>query len=151
MKKKILAILLAVTVIGIIPLSTQAAVYQAQKDESLSYTEVITNQKLSTVTNDDGTISDIGLVTIERQPSTFSEKANGCSSGQHLNVVNNGTPETTRLHQDVHPTYCTVKTTTYWRCTNCNTTGHDDTYQLVWCPSSSISGDEISPDSPIAP
>lgn len=141
MKKKLLALLLAVTVVGIIPLSTQAATaYQTQKDDSINYTEVITNQKIVTVTNDDGTISELGLVTIEEQPSTFSEKSNGCSSGQHLNVVNNGTPETTRLHGNVHPGYCTVKTTTYWRCTNCNTTGHDDTYQLVWCPSPDIYG-----------
>lgn len=150
MKKKILALLLTATVIGAIPVAAHASSGSA-KDTSSNYNEVITNQKITTITNDDGTLSEVGMVTIENQPLSFTEKANGCSSGQHLNVVNNGTPDTTRIHGKTHPGYCTVRTTTYWRCTNCNTTGHDDTYQLVWCPSASISGDCTSPEEPGEP
>lgn len=147
MKKKFLALLLTATVLGSIPVAAHTSTSTAM-DATNSYTEVITNQKINTVTNEDGTHSEIGMVTIENQPSSFEAKANGCTSGHHLNVVNNGTPETTRLHGATHPGYCTVRTTTYWRCTNCNTTGHDDTYQLVWCPSASISGDPVSPEAP---
>lgn len=138
MKKRLFALVLTVAAIGVIPFSVYAGNTEKSYDK---FNEVITNQEITSALNEDGTTSQVGLVTIEEQPESFETRANGCSSGNHLNVVSNGTPETTRIHGAKHPGYCQVRTTTYWRCTNCNTTGHDDTYQLVWCPSSSISGD----------
>ena len=140
MKKKILTLLLTVTALGVIPFSVYVSETDTAKENECN--EVITNQKIINEKNPDGTITQAGLVTFEYQPSSSDLKAGGCSSGHHTNIVNNGTPDTTRIHGKPHPGYCQVKTTTYWRCTNCNTTGHDDKYTLVWCPSADISGDE---------
>lgn len=141
MKKRIFSFLFAITALIVLPFSVYASDQNANKKSSESI-EIITNQKIVNEENPNGSTTAIGYVTYEYQPSTFSSKANGCSTGKHLNVVNNGTPETTRIHGKVHPGYCQVKTTTYWRCTNCDTVGHDDSYKLVWCPNSNISGDE---------
>ena len=138
MKRKILSLMLVTTVISALSISAYAS---ETKNTAEEYKEVITNQRIVYETNEDGSVSQVGLVTIENQPTTSDLTKAGCLSGSHQNVVNNGTPETTRYHGTAHPGYCTVKTTTYWRCTACNTTGHDDEYTLVWCPSKDISGD----------
>lgn len=139
MKRKLLTLVLAATIIGLVPVSAYA---NSVADETENSEEVITNHEIVTEMNEDGTETQFGIVTYEQNPDEESITSAGCSSGNHLNVVNNGTTETTRIHGKTHPGYCTLRTTSYWRCTVCNTTGHDDKYSLVWCPSSSISGDE---------
>lgn len=141
MKKKVLALLLTITALGVVPFSVYAS--DAKDKGNNECKEVVTNQKVVNGENPDGTITQVGLVTFEYQPVSSDIKASGCASGYHTNVLNHGTPETTRIHGNTHPGYCQVRTTTYWICTNCNTTGHDDKYTLVWCPSADISGDEV--------
>lgn len=139
MKKKILALLLMATVVGAIPASAYASSATEKTEEA---EETITNHEIITEINDEGREIQVGLVSYEQQPDEQSITRAGCSSGHHVDVVSNGTPDTTRIHGKTHPGYCQVKTTTYWRCRACNTTGHDDKYTLVWCPSPNISGDE---------
>mgnify|MGYP001775267425 CR=1 FL=1 len=131
MKKKLLALILTVAAIGVVPISAYAS--------GDGTNEVITNQKIVTGVSENGATSEYGLVTYENQTAEMARA--GCSTGNHGNTVTNGTPETTRIHGKSHPGYCTLRTTRYWRCTLCNTTGHDDTYTLVWCTSPNISGD----------
>ena len=147
MKKKILTLLLTVTALGVIPFSVYAS--DTDTNQTNECKEVITNQKIINEKNADGTITQAGLVTFEYQPISSDLKAGGCSTGHHTNIVSNGTPDTTRIHGKTHPGYCQVKTTTYWRCKNCNTTGHDDKYTLVWCTNTDISGDESGDTSDI--
>ena len=139
MKKKILSLMLAATVVGLIPVSAYAS---NATDTTKKAEEVITNHEMTTEVNDEGRETQVGLVSYEQQSDEESMTKAGCSSGHHIDVVNNGTPDTTRIHGKTHPGYCQVRTTTYWRCRACNTTGHDDKYTLVWCPSPDISGDE---------
>lgn len=139
MKRKLLTLILAAAVVGIIPVYAYAS---NTTDYGKKSEEVITKQKVVTEVSEDGTETQLGLVTYEQQPDEESVAEAGCSGGNHLNVVNNEVSETTRIHGETHPGYCMLKTTTYWSCTACNTTGHDDQYSLVWCTSSEVSGDE---------
>lgn len=131
MKKKLLGFLLAAVVLCGVPTYAYAVNRESGSD---NFKEVITNQKVITKTNEDGTVSQVGLVTIEHQPSEEIIARAGCSTGQHT-VVSNGPADVTRIHGNVHPGYCTLRTVTYWRCIKCTTTGSDEEYTLVWCPS----------------
>lgn len=139
MKRKILTLILAATVVGLIPVSAYASDVTNKTEKA---EEVITSHKMLTEVNDEGIETLVGLISYEQQSDEESMMRAGCSSGHHIDVVNNGTPETTRIHGKTHPGYCKVRTTTYWRCRACNTTGHDDKYTLAWCTSPNVSGDE---------
>lgn len=137
-EKKLLALVLTVAAVSVVPISAYANSETSEK--------TITNQKIVQEVSENGAISEYGLVTYENQTAEMAKA--GCSTGHHGNLVNNGTPDTTRIHGPSHPGYCTVKTTTYWRCTLCNTTGQDNKYTLVWCTSPNIYGDEGETDQP---
>lgn len=135
MRKRFLSSLIVAVMVASIPFAVSANDSTAQATEQSQQNEIVASHEIVQLTNDDGTISEVGLASLELQPPSFATTANGCSMGNHLNVVNNGTTDVTRVHLPAsqHPGYCTVITTRYWRCTNCKTTGSDKDYKLVWC------------------
>lgn len=125
MKKKILISMLAVVAVGVVPLSAYAS--------NLKATEVLADHEIVKEESENGKVSEYGLVSYENQ--TTDMETSGCSTGTHKNIVYDETSETVLIHGEVHPSYCTLKTTKNWTCTACDSTGHDDEYSLVWCTS----------------
>ncbi|MGN1412222.1 MAG: hypothetical protein ACI4WH_06930 [Oscillospiraceae bacterium] len=133
MKKSVSIVMMLLTLCLTMSLSTVSAV-EVSNYELKSNEIVVSHEKVQSV-DDDGNVKEVGLASYEQQPLDFAINSNGCTTGNHLNVVSNGATDVTRIHRDSHPNWCTVEYTYYWKCTNCHTTGKDVRDELVWCPS----------------